>query len=314
MISGMNASFRDMPALLDAFARHLRVERGRSSSTVARYLRTLRQFAAFVDDESRPLEGATYREIADFCGREVRGREPSGSTWNARVAALRAFYAYLYREELVFANPALRVERQRERAGERLPLSLDEALRVVDAITEGSSDTYRARNVAIFQLLVHSALRVSEIVSLDVHQVDFDNRVLLAVRTKGDKKLSVYFSDLVSEALERYLRHRTLLNPAEQEEALFLSDRGTRISVRAVQQMIGRYGERAGISRPVTPHLLRHSSVTQLVELGTPLPVVQSICGHASVQTTQRYVHLGGEHRRSAADALDAAWRKRRSA
>lgn len=308
----MDVTFRDMPKLLAAFERHLRVERGRSVNTIRRYTRTLRQFAAFVGDEHSALESVDRRQIVAFCGRPVSGRDPSRATWNARVAALRAFYAYLYREERVGANPALRVERQRERAPERFPLTFDESLTVLDAIAKHSGESYRSRNVAIFQLLVHSALRVNEVVSLDVDQVDFDNRVLLGVRTKGDKSLSVYFSDLVSEALERYLRHRALLHPDADETALFVSDRGRRMSVRSVQEMVRRYGERAGISRPVTPHLLRHSSVTQLAELGTPLPVIQAICGHESIRTTQRYVHLGGEHRRTAVDALDAEWKRRR--
>ena len=308
----MNVTFRDMPELLDAFARHLRVERGRSPKTIARYRQTLQRFVAYVADEHLALEAVTRAQLAEFAGRNVDGKEPSRSTWNSRVAALRALYAYLYREEIVETNPALRVERQRQRAPERVPLSFEEALAVVDAIQSQSGDTYRSRNIAIFQLLVHCALRVSEVVSLNLAQVDFDNRVLLGVRTKGDKSLSVYFSDLVSESLERYIRHRPGLNPSASEHALFLSDRGTRMSVRSVQEMVKRYGRRAGISRPVTPHLLRHSSVTQLAELGTPLPVIQSICGHESIRTTQRYVHMTGEHRKTAVDALDAEWRRRR--
>jgi site-specific recombinase XerD len=308
----MNVTFRDMPELVAGFVHHLRVERGRSLNTVKRYQRTLEDFAEFVTDLDLALDHVSRDQIVAFAGRSVRGREPSHATWNARVAALRAFYGYLYRRDIVNSNPSLRVDRHRERAAERLPLSFDEALGVVDVIAKQSSDAYRSRNVAIFQLFVHSALRVAEVVSLNVGQVDFDNRVLLGVRAKGEKYLSVYFSDLVSEALERYLRHRSLLHPKASEQALFLSDRGTRMSVRSVQEMVRRYGRLAGISRPVTPHLLRHSSVSQLAEIGTPITVIQDICGHESIRTTQRYVHLGGEHRRSAVDALDKEWRRRK--
>jgi site-specific recombinase XerD len=308
----MNVTFRDMPDLVASFVHHLRVERGRSPNTVKRYQRTLEDFAVFVTDLDLPLDSVTRDQIVAFSGRSVHGREPSHATWNARIAALRAFYGYLHRREIVHTNPSLRVDRHRERAAERLPLSFDEALNVVDVIAKHSSDAYRSRNVAIFQLFVHSALRVAEVVSLNVGQVDFDNRVLLGVRAKGEKYLSVYFSDLVSEALERYLRHRSLLHPKASEQALFLSDRGTRMSVRSVQEMVRRYGKLAGISRPVTPHLLRHSSVSQLAEIGTPLTVIQDICGHESIRTTQRYVHLGGEHRRTAIDALDKEWRRRK--
>lgn len=137
-----------------------------------------------------------------------------------------------------------------------------------------------------------------------------DHYLLLDVRAKGGKLLAVAFNDVVAEALEQYLAERPRLHPATDEPALFVSDRGNRLSIRTVQELVKRFGKLATIRTPVTPHVLRHSSATRLAELGTPLRVVQEICGHASVTTTERYVHVNGNERRRAIDALAVRWRE----
>jgi len=164
---------------------------------------------------------------------------------------------------------------------------------------EKSPKLYRSRNTALVQVMFHSALRVSEVVSLDLHQVDFQGHLFMNIRTKGDKQISLPFPDLVSEALERYLKDRE----PTSDEALFLSNRGTRMSVRAVQRLLNDYGRMAGIPRPVTPHLLRHSGATELADLA-PLRVVQEILGHSSPEVTARYVHVASDARRLAINAL----------
>ena len=207
-------------------------------------------------------------------------------------------------------NPALKIERQRVFPKEPVPLSFDEMLRLVEAVEGHCSSVYKHRNVAILQVLFHCALRVAEVVSLDLLQLDFDNYVFLDVRRKGGKILAAAFNDVVAEALENYLKVRGEHLPEEDEPALFLSDRKKRLSTRAVQAMVKKYADLAGISRTVSPHLLRHSSATQLMEVGTPLRVVQEICGHSSVETTQRYVHVNNGQRKRAVNALGQEWRE----
>ena len=171
----------------------------------------------------------------------------------------------------------------------------------------------KVRNVALVTVLFHTAIRVSELVSLRLDQVDLSNRLLLDVRVKGDRHSSVAFNDVVAEALERYLAVRSEFRHAASSPALFLSQRGHQLSVRAVQELAAKLGEDAGMSRSVTPHLLRHSSVTQLVELGTPMRVVQEIRGHASIRTAERYAHVSQGQRRNALTRLGASWRKAES-
>ncbi len=306
----------DMDRLVCDFETYLRDERMRSAATVSRYVTALKRFARFMASEPGleviDLDRAEKLHLTEFLKREAGATEPPSRTvWNLRLAGLRAFYDFLFKRELVATSPADKIDRLRVNPKEPLPLNLDEFLALSGAAGEAPRRT-RDRNAAIVQILFHSALRVAELVSLDLAQVDLDNRVFTNVRTKGGKWLSVPFNDAVAEALERYLQGRQSFAPREGETALLLSNWHRRLSKRAVQDMLTCYGRKAGIARGVTPHLLRHSSATELHELGTSLRVVQDICGHASVTTTERYVHVRANAKRFAIDALGVQVARRR--
>jgi integrase/recombinase XerC len=162
--------------------------------------------------------------------------------------------------------------------------------------------------VAIVQVFLHCSLRVGEIVALDVDHVDLDRHLLIDIRVKGGKRLSVPFNDVVAEALEKYLHAR---DAAVGEKALFVSNRKKRMTIRAVQELVKSYGKRAGITRRITPHILRHSSASELAEMGTPLSAIQSHLGHASPLTTARYIHVNGNAVKHAVNELGARWKKR---
>jgi len=303
-----------MENLVGAFAGYLKEELMLQPRTIKQYRAVLDEFSAFVGreltDAGVHLERITTVKLREFLRHRVNDDdEPSRSRWNLRLAALRSFYDYLYKRELIEANPARRVSRQREQPREKRPLSFDEMLALVDAAA-GDDEPYRVRNQAIIQVLFHSALRVAELVSLNVDQVDVVNHVFRDVRTKGNKTRTVDFNDVSSEALEGYLEERRCVDTDDQ--ALFLSNRKRRISIRAVQDIVGRTAARAGIARPVSPHVLRHTHASEQAAAGTPLPVIQRILGHGSIMTTQRYVHVSGHQRREAVDELSEKWKKKR--
>lgn len=247
-----------------------------------------------------------------LCRPSMSGKAIGAVTWNLRLAAVRSLYAYLCRIEVLTMNPALKIDRQRTFERATVPLTLDELIRLVESVRDNSSPLYRERNVAIVQVLIHCSLRVHEVVGLAVDQVDFDHHLLLDVRRKGGKALASAMNDVVAEALQACIAAREGFHPSEAELSLFLSDRGTGLSIRTVQEAVKLHGRLAGIRQPVTPHLLRHSSATQLAALGTPLRVVQDICGHSSISTTTRYVHPANDDRKRAVDALAAIWRRQR--
>lgn len=305
-----------MSQLIAAFTSYLREQRMRGDSTVIRYRKVLVDFGAFLEakaDDSALLESAAKSDLIDFLRLGVkRAGEPSRSVWNMRLAALRAFYDFLFKAEIVDANPALKIDRLKTCPRVPVPLSLDEYLALAEAM-EQSPRACRTRNAAIVHVFFHCALRVAELASLCLQQLDLENHMLLDVRTKGKKWLSIELNDVVEKALKDYLRERhRIASPGER--ALFVTRRGHRLSVRAIQELIRCYGKRAGISRPVTPHLLRHSSATELAELGTELRVIRDICNHASVTTTERYVHGRSEARRRALTTLGVQTLARRSA
>lgn len=306
-----NALPHDMTERIDAFEAYLRVERRRGAVTIARYRAIVDDFAEYLTSNQETVQldlPAINRLHCVAYLRSPRGtatEEPSRSIWNLRLAALRSLFQYLVDQEVIVQNPTHRIERHKIASKEPIPPSLSEFLDMVDAAGR-TSPISRSRNVAILQVLFNTALRVSELVSLDVDQVDFDAYVFREVRTKGDKRLSAKFPDLVAGVLESYLADRGRRYPVSGP-ALFLSNRGIRLSVRTVEQLVSRLGQAARIGRPVTPHLLRHGCATAMTDLGTGLKAVQRICGHASQATTERYIHVRAGAERDAIDALGAA-------
>lgn len=285
-----------MHQLVAEWVEYLDVELGRLPTTVERYIIVIEDFIAFLskgtETASLPLESIGKKILRQFLRDYAhRGKDSSPSTWNLALAALRSFYGFLFEEEVIPLNPAHRIRRRKVRNRDALPLSLDEFFDLCDAMEKGR-EPYAARNLAIATVLFHCGLRVTELRSVSLNQVDLVNRYLIDVRAKGNKSLSAVLNDEAALTLQRYLRERHRFGCAEEESALFLSDRGQRISVRAVQEMVRTYAKRAGITRPVGPHLLRHSSATVLDEIGISLPGIQDHCNHESSTTTRRYIHV----------------------
>ncbi len=302
-----------MQTLIEGFRRYLREERHLAPATVARYVDVLEKLIVFLangtDPAEVPLDAVTRSSLMEFLCREAAAEGPSRPMWNIQLSGVRAFYQFLAGDTSFRESPAHSIERVRIHSKRRLPLSLDEYLDFIEAIERGSA-FYRARNVAIAQVFFHTALRVASVASLNVDHLDFENYLLHNVKTKGGKWHSPPMNDLLRVTLERWLAERELFRPASDEKALFLSDRGTRLSVRAIQEMVRSYGREAGISHPVSPHPLRHSSATELAEL-TTIQTVQLHCDHESIVTTQRYVHAREAAWRSAVQALGEVVRSR---
>lgn len=306
--------------VLDEYETFQRDGRGLRPRTIANYRPEIADFLRFLGCRDLTVTGAAQHlektekpRLLEFLRRPtLPGRPPGPVTFNLRLSAIRSFYDYLCRLEVLKMNATLNIDRQRSHDKSTVPLDLAELIRLVESIRDNSPPALRDRNVAIVQVLIHCSLRVHEVIGLDLDQIDFDHHLLLDVRRKGGKSLASAMNDVLAEALQTCISAREGLHPSEAEPALFLSDRGTRFSVRSVQELIKLHGRLAGIRQPVTPHLLRHSSATQLAALGTPLRVVQDICGHASISTTTRYVHPANEDRKRAVDALAAIWRRQR--
>ena len=150
----------------------------------------------------------------------------------------------------------------------------------------------------------HTGLRLRELVSLDLAQVDVEAERLRSVHRKGGDRLDVHFNVEVTIALRRWLWQRRLYPRHEEERALFLSDRGTRLSARAIGELVGKYAAQAKLGKRVSPHTLRHSTATELVRRGNGIEVVAEVLNHGSLNTTRMYVHLVGEQVHAAVASL----------
>lgn len=305
--AGMGTTFAD-------FRGYLITVRMLSSGTVKRYAAAADSFAAFFGvrpNALAPLAGLSRADVLRYlAARQGQRRAPSRANWNGQLAALRALYRWLREQEVTDVDPSETIEWLKPDDPERVPLSLDEAIALVGVARECSPARCQSRNVTLLQVLLHCGLRVSEVASLTLGQVDLENRVFHRVRAKGDRLLAVKFNDVVAEALEEYLAARAELGPPDTEPALFVSTQHRRMSVRSIEYLVQRLAEQAGIGRTVTPHYLRHTSATLLVdEADAPLHVAQEHLGHSLITTTQRYVHPRRSAHRLAVDRLGDVWK-----
>ncbi len=299
--------------LTDAFAEYLSRVRLYATRTVANYDRVARTLAAHLGSD-RAFVAADTAALRGFLS--LGGSDnvaAARATWNTKRSALCALYGFVRMNGWRTDDPTSALERQKVPFREASVLSLEEMVRLVDTVERESTPAYRSRNVALVQVFIHTALRLSEVTNLTVGQVDTQAHVFRSVRRKGSKVFDAVFNDVVAEALERFLEDRPRLIRNRDPQALFLSDRGLALSKRTLQLMVARYARLAGISRPVSPHALRHGAATALASLNVPITTIQQVCGHASVSTTQRYIHMVGRERHDAIDKLGRAFRSERS-
>nr|MBF0221611.1 tyrosine recombinase XerC [Desulfobulbaceae bacterium] len=278
--------------LVEAFTRWLTVEKGYSDHTVDNYLRDINAFLAFVGHER--LEVVTAKDVRAFIY-SLLGKNKSSSVAR-KLSALQTFFSYSVREEKIARNPLLGISRPKQEKYIPVFLSVDEVFRLVEEPDE--RDSFAARDRAILELLYSTGMRVAELVNLNKSSLDFGTG-MVTVTGKGNKERLVPMGPPALEALKSYFVQRDRLicdrlkrGNAIDQEVLFVNSRGSRITTRSVERSVRLYAERAGILIPVTPHSIRHSFATHLLEMGADLRIVQELLGHASLSTTQKYTHL----------------------
>lgn len=275
---------------IEAFLAHLDLERGFSAHTVDSYARDLVQFCEYARERRKPFPAKIETgDIEGFVSALKRSRLKNSSI-SRKVSALRSFFRYLVAEGKASHNPAARV--QAPKLPPRLPkmLSADEVLQLLQA--PGRDNPLAIRDTALLELLYSTGMRVSELLGLGVHDVEVEERFVRCFG-KGSKERVVPFGDAAAEALHVYLNEaRPLLKRGKDDPSLFLSSRGKRMSRGYLWKLLRAYALKAGIKKPVTPHTLRHSFATHLLDGGADLRAIQEMLGHASVATTQVYTHV----------------------
>ena len=286
--------------LIEKFIDYLRSQRGYSDHTIRNYRIDLRQFLDFLVENKRPAgKGEALSEVEStgfLVIREYLGSLYSNykrTTIARKLSAVRSFFYFLEKTGVSTCNPAADISTPK--LGKHIPtyLPVDEMFRLLEG--PDREKPLGLRDLAILEVLYSCGIRVSELAGLNISSIDFDQR-LIRVLGKGDKERII---PIGREALRAVKNYRQAIQPLrkksrydDQDEPLFINFRGGRLTSRSIGRIIKRYGMECGLMTDITPHSLRHTFATHLMDGGADLRAVQELLGHVSLSTTQKYTHV----------------------
>ena len=294
--------------LLDQFLAHLEFERGLAANTILSYRRELEKFFSYLRRRRLDCLSLEEKDILDFI--RLEGHKGGAVSSQAHlISVLKSFYRYLLEDDLLEFSPVSAVAQPKKWA--RLPryLSLEEVSRLLEAPDVATA--LGRRDKAILELMYATGLRISETAQLRRDDV-YLGEGFLRVRGKGGKERVVPFGDVARDCLKNYLDlSRPLLVKKGDPEQVFVNYSGVMFSRQGLWKVIKDHGARIGISARLTPHMLRHSFATHLVEKGADLRSVQMLLGHSSITTTEIYTHLAKDQLRRIYDQFHPRGKKR---
>jgi integrase/recombinase XerD len=279
-----------MQQQIDDFLQYLETEKGCSENTIAAYRNDLTQFVEFVAQDNSDWQQVGKTKLVSYIKR-LRGRDYASSTVARKVAAVKSFFHFLLDQDILEDDPTATLDSPKVK--KRLPKILSpEDIESLLSRPSQSKDPKSLRDKAFLELLYASGMRVSELVSLDVTDIELEQR-LVHCSGKANKQRSLPISDRAIPHLQVYLEHaRPSLIKDPEESALFLNHRGQRLTRQGLWLIIKGYVKAAGLDGAVTPHTLRHSFATHLIDRGAELRDVQKLLGHANISTTQIYTEV----------------------
>ena len=280
----------ELSAAISAFSTHIRVEKGLSANTVAAYRRDLMKFSDFAEKRKLSLEAVRSDDLLDFLAGLYRQRLESKSVAR-HLVSLRNFFRFAQTQELIPEDPSVNLESPKIRRSLPGYLRLEEVERLL--AQPDAKTPFGMRDRAMLEVLYSAGLRVSELVGLRVGDLDTKVGCVRCIG-KGDKERIVPIGKKALAMVERYLREARpkLLGKVTSSPTLFVNRRGGALSRVGVWKILSAYGRRAGLRVALTPHMLRHSFATHLLERGADLRSVQLMLGHADISTTQIYTHV----------------------
>ena len=289
-----------MREAVNSFLNYLTVEKGFSENTVVAYRNDLYQLASFVEEEA-PKRGLTpswaslSRQGMLSYLLNLKERNYAATTAARKVAAAKSFFSFMMAEGNIKDNPILNVTSPRVGKSLPKPISINQIMLLLGQPAKLSTMEAK-RDKAMLELLYASGMRVSELVSLNLNDINIDGGDVRCFG-KGHKERIIPIAPRAASTVKEYLqaaRPRLAHNDAEQ--ALFLNARGERLTRQGLWQILKGYAELAGLGKEITPHTLRHSFATHMLNGGADLRSVQELLGHANISTTQVYTHLTTEH------------------
>lgn len=276
------------------FLNWLQNEKGSSAHTIRAYQEDLTQFGEYLKAQGIPLEQLEYHDLRYYMASLQQKQQLKKTTLSRKTSTLKSFCKFLHREGLLEHNPADLLSTPKKE--KRLPTVINEVdmTAFLDDFLAGE-EPLQLRNKAIFELLYSSGLRVSELVQLDVENVQ-KQKGILRILGKGSKERIVPVGEPAQSAITYYLEHGRPLLVKEEAQALFLNRQGTRLTTRGVEYILEQYVKQGALKYKVTPHAFRHSFATHLLDNGADLRVIQELLGHESLSTTQIYTEVSASH------------------
>lgn len=283
-----------MEKYIEKFMLYLEVEKNYSKHTILNYRLDLKDFGRFLGNIA--LENIDYLYLRKYLA-VLKEKNLGARSINRRLSSLRSFFKFLVREGYLKSNPILVLSSPKLK--KHLPnfLSEEEVAKLIEAaFAKNEKDERGLRDRAILEIFYSTGMRIAEVAGLDSGDIDFIGSVV-KVMGKGRKERIVPIGDMAVGAIRKYLEHRK-----RQSEELFLNKSGRRISSRGIRNIVGKYIRLAGIKQGVSPHTLRHSFATHLLNRGADLRTVQELLGHANLSSTQIYTHLTTDRLKSVYD------------
>ncbi|KUJ96301.1 MAG: Tyrosine recombinase XerC [Desulfonauticus sp. 38_4375] len=284
----------NLPHNLQVFIAYLEVEKGYSLATLRAYATDLKEFELFLNKVKKSLdspEKIVKPDVLSFI-QELYAKNLSKSSLARKLSSLRSFFRFLLKRKKIETNPLLGIKNPKQEKKIPRVLNVDQVINLLEVELEPSPKNLR--DIALAELIYGSGLRISEALGLNLEDVDLGQRVVI-VLGKGQKERMVPLSKKAAQRLLNYLRQREAFNPSLREQAFFLGIRGKRLNRRQANRILLRLAKEARLNFNLSPHTLRHTFATHLLQAGADLRTVQELLGHSRISTTQRYTHLNLE-------------------
>lgn len=284
-----------MEKTIESFLKYLTQERRYSKKTVEAYQEDLKTYYLFLDEKKISYQKITNDEIRRFL-KYLNSKKYSKNTISRLLSTLRHYYNYLITQKIVFKNPFKVIRNPKK--DKRMPnfLQYDELEKIINSIE--LTDEFNIRNRLIIELLYATGLRVSELSNLKIADFNFKTKEIRVIG-KGSKERIVFFGEYANEVLLLYLKEARPKLSKQSNEYLLLNKNGTKLSTRGIELVIEKVIKELSIKHHISPHTLRHTFATDLLNNGADLKSVQELLGHSSLSTTQIYTHLTNERLRS---------------
>ena len=280
---------------IEKFINYLKVEKNSSAHTITNYLVDLKAFEQFLGEKE--ITSIDHLMLRKFLA-EMRARNYAKRTIARKLASLRSFFRFMYREGHIKANPITAISTPK--LDKKLPIVLDEGKVAKLLQCPPEDDVFGLRDRALLETIYSAGIRVSELVGLDVRDVDLIAEII-KVFGKGSKERMVPIGAPAASAIRRYLDKRGEAK-ARDKNAVFLGKNGTRLRDRSVRRIVDKHMRACSLAEHISPHSLRHSFATHMLDRGADLRSVQELLGHANLSTTQIYTHVTMERLKSVYD------------